>query len=577
MAIRLRYYCPFACLTGYGEAAHNYLLALKRYADVELDIVPLLDTDSDNLHPRFAELLPYVGKHIDEPDWPDIVLVHAVPAYCHEFVTKDLTPHDNAIRIALTTWETEPVPKWMGKRLETYFDAVIVPSAYNETIFNEVLDNTIAYRIPHCFDPEWYGYNTEAFEKYWESKRVDKSPYTFLWVGAWVERKNPIGVAKAFLHTFTNKDNVKLKLLSPGSYGAKQDIELLKICAELQDQPHIELITHRLTDEQLLELYYTSHCYVSAHHGEGFGLGACESALVGNPIIATAYGGMEDFMKEPNDYFVPYMPTPAIVAPALASEEMEVSGVKIKKLVKRDVIGISITQTWAEPNLPEMAFYMRQAYNRRHMRSREDLARLWTNYSYKFVAEQFETLFKSLRRLKTIAPKSVYPPDIIYNYWNREEVNAEGLHKALSLFFERNGKTILEVGGEPNPQTAIIAEVLQAARQTARGVYKFTSVGPYDTAPILAELEKYKLGNHLWAIHSPVFDFLDSLVRISPTTEIDLLCLNSANIGDLKAAMPLLHKASVIFSPKNAFIAKWLEEQGWSCVLNTKSMIFVKG
>ena len=50
-------------------------------------------------------------------------------------------------------------------------------------------------------------------------------------------------------------------------------------------------------------------CYVSLHRSEGFGLTPAEAMYLGKPVIATAYGGVMEFMTPENAYLVDHTMT----------------------------------------------------------------------------------------------------------------------------------------------------------------------------------------------------------------------------------------------------------------------------
>jgi len=376
--MRVRWLAPFACKSGYAQATHDYLLALHR-AGVELDIVPIVDANSEDLHPRYHELLPLVGKHLNDQDWPTHVVVHTVPGYANEFVTGSMAT--KAKKICVTTWEMDPIPEWIVKKLMV-FDEIIVPSIFNLDLF--LSQGRLVSVIPHCFDSD-----------YWTvPKTKPEKPFQFYWIGDWSDRKNPVGVFKAFCHEFQGDEPVKLKMLSAGSKGALDDLELFKICCEDDNLPEIELVTDYLSESELPKLHQESHCYVSPHRAEGFGLGAFEACLVGNPVVATNYSGVTDFLQYPHDYLADYIDSPAISNPNLSIKNVDLgAGISVKSITKLEPMGINIRQIWAEPSLLDIAAGMRMAFDGGLCKSPEYIEKFRERYSYHTVAgDLIETL-----------------------------------------------------------------------------------------------------------------------------------------------------------------------------------------
>jgi hypothetical protein len=374
--LRVRWLAPFACKSGYAQATHDYLLALHR-AGVELDIVPIIDADSEDLHPRYSELLPLVGKHVDDKEWPTHVVVHTVPTYAHEFVTGDLST--NAIKVCITTWESSPIPPKIVERLNV-FDHIIVPSHYNSDLF--IRSGRVVNVVPHCFD-----------SNFWTSKEGERDPSAttqFYWIGVWWDRKNPLGVLKAFYHEFRAEDNVRLVMLAAGYNGAHDDLSLFQTCCEVEDLPDVKIITEYQTDEQLLKLHQESDCFVTTHRAEGFGLGAFEACLVGNRVISTGYSGVLEFLDADEDYLTGYQLTPVISTPS--AKPTKVKGISV--VTKGEPIGVNIRQKWAEPDLVEVSKYMRDFQLREDKRKGVKYLQEFRNlYSYSEIAGQLIRLF----------------------------------------------------------------------------------------------------------------------------------------------------------------------------------------
>lgn len=60
--------------------------------------------------------------------------------------------------------------------------------------------------------------------------------------------------------------------------------------------PNVTVINGLLTDEELLDVHRTCHCYVNCSYSEGVGMGAVEAALHDRPVIITDYGGLKEYI-----------------------------------------------------------------------------------------------------------------------------------------------------------------------------------------------------------------------------------------------------------------------------------------
>jgi glycosyltransferase involved in cell wall biosynthesis len=67
-----------------------------------------------------------------------------------------------------------------------------------------------------------------------------------------------------------------------------------------------ELITEKVTDEEMSNLYRRVDIVVSLHAAEGFGLHLLEAMAHGKRVVATKFGGNVDFMHVDNSFLVDY-------------------------------------------------------------------------------------------------------------------------------------------------------------------------------------------------------------------------------------------------------------------------------
>lgn len=367
MALKVRYHCHFGLLTGYSRAAHDYLLALKRHSDVELDIVPFQGSGGA-LEPRYQEL---AFDGVNPAMAADIEIFHATP--------KALTEHpwpDNAqgVSVALTTWETSHLPDEYVAGLDRY-GAVITPSVFSA----DGMDlETPLYVVPHGIDPG-----------FWDRQRWvrPEQPYTFYNIGAWSARKNPIGLLKAYFSAFTREDDCQLVMMS-GNADFNEVRSLIGRCGvPSEDLPSL-LIPDRaaLSEAELLQLHHDGDCFVSATRGEGFGLGAFEAAAVGNPVIMPSYGGQHQFLGSYDNWSrVSHQLTPAIPARGGIQVVHTNQGAQATERVQTTP-GVSCRQLWAEPDLVELGIEMRTAYETRAMRSKTGSEDIFHTFGYKNIA-----------------------------------------------------------------------------------------------------------------------------------------------------------------------------------------------
>jgi glycosyltransferase involved in cell wall biosynthesis len=152
-----------------------------------------------------------------------------------------------------------------------------------------------------------------------------------------LERKNPLGVLRAFKSAFASNDpsvGLVLKFNNP-DYGQPVLRELRE---ELAGCKNVFLIDRLLSRDELTSLIGECDCFVSLHRSEGFGLGPAEAMSLGKPAIVTNWSGNTDYMTADNCIAIDY--------------ELVQLG--------RDYGPYKAHQRWAEPDLNCAAQWMKK-------------------------------------------------------------------------------------------------------------------------------------------------------------------------------------------------------------------------
>jgi glycosyltransferase involved in cell wall biosynthesis len=191
-----------------------------------------------------------------------------------------------------------------------------------------------------------------------------------------VERKNPLGLIRAFRAAFKNVSDVRLVLkLARGGEGVRRSLREAS-----GNDDRLVLIDTVLDRSEIHSLIAACDCYVSLHRAEGFGLTIAEAMALGKPVIATSYSGNADFMTPTNSLQVGY-------------ELIE---------LERDFGPYPRGSRWADPDLRQASEFMRSTYeNREWARSiGERAARdIWEYLSPESIGRRITA------RLTAIAPR----------------------------------------------------------------------------------------------------------------------------------------------------------------------------
>lgn len=155
-----------------------------------------------------------------------------------------------------------------------------------------------------------------------------------------MERKNPVGLMRAFKHAFRQDDNAMLLLKCHHSEEAPEALAALQAAAY---GANIRILDASLAKSYIQTLLSLCDAYVSLHRAEGFGLTLAEAMALEKPVIATGYSGNLDFMTRENSYLVNHRLIP----------------------LARDLGPYKKDFVWAEPDLQHAAHLMRLVYEQR--------------------------------------------------------------------------------------------------------------------------------------------------------------------------------------------------------------------
>jgi glycosyltransferase involved in cell wall biosynthesis len=152
-----------------------------------------------------------------------------------------------------------------------------------------------------------------------------------------MERKNPLGLIRAYQQAFRGDDRVALAIKVSRGQCDQESFQRLRRAA---DDAGAILIDGVLPREEAYGLMSCCDCYASLHRSEGFGLTLAEAMLMGKPVIATAYSGNVDFTWPSNSLLVEYE----------------------RVAITQDLPFYPKGSVWAEPSVAQAAAHMRWVY-----------------------------------------------------------------------------------------------------------------------------------------------------------------------------------------------------------------------
>jgi len=304
----------------------------------------------------------------------NIQILHVTPHHYHRLVKKD------KYNIGYAAWETSLLPpNWVEKI--NLLDEVWVPSRHNVEAFKNSGVTIPVTCIPHTFDTS----RKAEMQAVLENRNEDD--FVFYSIFQWLERKNPVGLIKAYLTEFKEHEKVVLVLktfaMTPGNHmeadQIRKKIQSIKKTLYLPTYPRMLLITGLLSRDQIASLHTEGDCYIALHRCEGFGIPIVEAMMASRPVITTNHSGPVDFVKhEKTGWLVDSMMTPVSNMPW--------------DMYKGDGV-------WAEPDLMQARKFMREAFeNRKKAQEMGKKAKAWVkrNLSWEAVGGKMKARLEEI-------------------------------------------------------------------------------------------------------------------------------------------------------------------------------------
>lgn len=280
----------FRAELGIGVAARSILSALEA-AGIPYNTISFDATANRQNHP-FAD-------RAGENQAADINIVCVNPDQLSLFAEQTGPELRNGrYTIGVWFWEVEDFPK-MFHGAFNYVDEIWVASDFMREAFLKVSPKPVFKFLLPVISPQVDPALSRASLGL-PDKFVFLFSFDFLSV---LERKNPLGLIKAFTTAFSDGEGPALVIKTIN--GDKRTLEMEKLKYVSRGRSDVTVTDGYLSQIENSTLTALSDCYVSLHRSEGFGLTIAEAMALGKPAITTAYSGNLEFMTAENSYLCP--------------------------------------------------------------------------------------------------------------------------------------------------------------------------------------------------------------------------------------------------------------------------------
>lgn len=273
-------YGHFCYPSGLGEAAWQIRRGLEA-AGVSIAPRDMPAAIQHDLHDRNGMRGPEIHP----------LSIHVLPPehQFHEIFQRSMShPRPDARRAAVWYWELEKTPALWAQRARSY-DEIWAPTRFIRDSFAQVMPVPVRAVAPGVSlgpvaqrDRAHFGLPQSAF--------VVLFAFDMCSV---MERKNPLGLVRAFRQAFRAGDDALLVIkVTRGAF----DPDGLALLKAEEAQGRVLLIDRVMSRADAMALIHCCDTYASLHRSEGFGLTLAEAMLLGKPVVGTHYSGNLDFM-----------------------------------------------------------------------------------------------------------------------------------------------------------------------------------------------------------------------------------------------------------------------------------------
>lgn len=196
-------------------------------------------------------------------------------------------------------------------------DVVIAYSDFLKTYYDSLVPSGVKvmkFAYPY-FPLQREGFKRSEVRHHFKVPEMSFAVFFNFDFGSCYERKNPEAALKAFADAFPSGDDTALVFKTSHAETHKAERNALQAAANrLGIGRRTYFIDEHLARRDVIALTASADVYISLHRGEGLGMGMLEAMSLGVPVIATAYGGNTDFVREDTAFPIPFKLVPAHTA-----------------------------------------------------------------------------------------------------------------------------------------------------------------------------------------------------------------------------------------------------------------------
>ena len=239
--------------------------------------------------------------------------------------------------VVVQPWEFGSLPEQWVADLANVDEAWVPSECVRRVYVDSGVPASKVFVVPNGVDTKKFNPQAKPMELLTNKK------FKFLFVGGTIFRKGPDVLLKAYLETFTAADDVCLVIKDFGGqtvYAGQTFEAKIRAAQALPKAPEILYVNEEMPPDALPGLYTACDCLVLPYRGEGYGLPVVEAMACGLPVMVTAGGATDDFVRDEFGFRIP------------AQKQFfgsEISGMKLVKpgwLLEPDAAALAERMKW---------------------------------------------------------------------------------------------------------------------------------------------------------------------------------------------------------------------------------------